>query len=349
MTTSSTSLRRLALILAASAVVIAGALLLSFRLSVPTELATALTANGARVLVGVAAGAALGLSTSLRLTTGTVRPLTDLQMAVAAAMAAGGGWLAARGRAGAEGLAIFFAVAAVAGAAGWWLVGRLDRPRRWTNAAAAALLVLAILLASAAGAYVRARRDVAVPVTWWLLGDLGRVDGVSASALALLSLAVLLGAALSRRSSWETLALMALGLGFGATGPLPFAATFAARAVHRLMQPHPTPAAAAGAQPSTDRAVAARFVASAAAGAAAVVAIDAVPRLLIGGYAFPFLVPAGMLALPVFLGWNRARLRALVGRRSWPLEIAELALIVAVTAIAAAEAVQLTRVVHRLT
>jgi hypothetical protein len=341
MSAPSLPVRALALVLAGSAAVLAGALLFSFRLPFPAELATVLNANGARVLVGAAAGAALGLAASLQLARGALRPLMDLQVAVAAAMAAAGGLLAAWGRFGRVGLALFLAGAAVAGALGWWLVGRLDRSKRWTNVAAAALLVLVLLLAAGAGSYGRARSDAVVPVALWLLGDLGRVDGIAGIGLLLLSLALLMGAALSRPSSWETLALMALGLGIGATGPLPFAATFAARAVHRLMGPRP--GEGAGAPPAL------LFVGSAVAGAAAVVAVDAVPRLLIGGYALPFLVPACMLALPVFLGWNRARLRALAGRGFWVFEVAEAALILLLTAIAAAYAVQLTRVIHQLT
>ena len=48
-----------------------------------------------------------------------------------------------------------------------------------------------------------------------------------------------------------------------------------------------------------------------AAGAAGVAAIDAGLRGLVGGYDFPFNVPAGLLAIPIFLLWSRARLREL--------------------------------------
>jgi hypothetical protein len=80
-----------------------------------------------------------------------------------------------------------------------------------------------------------------------------------------------------------------------------------------------------------------------------VAAVDAVPRLLVGGYDFPWNVPASMLALPGFLTWNRARLRREAGRASLVFEIAEGALIVGLTAGATALAVFLTRTVRLLT
>ena len=88
---------------------------------------------------------------------------------------------------------------------------------------------------------------------------------------------------------------------------------------------------------------------SAIAGAATVVAIDTVPRLLLGGYGFPFNVAAGVLAVPIFLGWNRSRLRRQVGPAPRFLEIAELLLIVAATLAAAGLAAQLTLVVRAAT
>ena len=87
----------------------------------------------------------------------------------------------------------------------------------------------------------------------------------------------------------------------GAAGPLAFVGSFAPRCVRSL---------ARGASPR------ALLPACAAAGAATVVAIDAVQRLLVGGYAFPFNVPAALLAIPIFLAWNRERLRELAGPAS---------------------------------
>jgi hypothetical protein len=75
----------------------------------------------------------------------------------------------------------------------------------------------------------------------------------------------------------------------------------------------------------------ARLAASAAAGAATVAAVDAVPRLLVGGYDFPVAVPAAMLAVPIFLGWNRARLRREAGSPGRAFEALELALLAGMT------------------
>jgi hypothetical protein len=60
-------------------------------------------------------------------------------------------------------------------------------------------------------------------------------------------------------------------------------------------------------------------------------------------------VPAGLLAIPIYLGWNRARLRREVGAARWWLEALELAVIAAMTLGAAALVVQLTAVIHAVT
>jgi hypothetical protein len=318
----------------ASGAVLALALLAAFRLGLAADLPTLLRANGPRVLLGLAAGAAFGLTAALQLELGPPRPLRDLQWLLAASAAAGGGVLLAWGRGGPAGVALFTGGGALAGALGWVLAGLLDRPRRWTNFGALAALVAAVILASIAGGYARARRDLTVPVALWLLGDLGRADAGPSLVLLAVVVAVAAAAGLSARSRWPGWALVAFGLGLGATGPLPFVGAFVARTVRRL---------------APDDSPRARLWATAGGSGAAVVAIDAVPRLLIGGYAFPFAVAAGMLAFPVFLGWNRGRLRALAGRRGRLFELGELALIVVVTAYAATLAYQLTRVVQQAT
>jgi hypothetical protein len=320
-----------------SLAVLTVAALAMFRLGLAPELAAALKANGSRVLLGLAAGGAFGLAAGLRQELGSLPPLRDLQW-LASTSAAGGGavlvsWLVPPGSV-ARDLFVFLVTAATVGPLVWFLVGRLDRPRRWTNLAALAVMVVALILASVAGGYVRARRDFTAPLTLWLLGDLGRADAGPALVLLALVVALAVAAGRSDRSRWGTWALVASGLGLGATGPLPFVGPFVARALHRL---------AAGARPIT------RVSVGALASGAAVVAIDAVPRLLIGGYALPFAVAAGMVALPVFLGWNWARLRTAAGRRARPLELGELALIALVTAYAASLALGLTRVVRTLT
>ena len=87
------------------------------------------------------------------------------------------------------------------------------------------------------------------------------------------------------------------------------------------------------------------ITASAAGGAAVVVAIDAVPRLLVGGYDFPFNVAGGMLAIPLFLGWNRSRLRREAGAAGRLFEALELGVIAVLTIGGAALAIVLARVI----
>ncbi len=130
------------------------------------------------------------------------------------------------------------------------------------------------------------------------------------------------------------LALVALGLGTGAAGPLVFVGSLAPRCVRSL------------ARGASSRAL---LPACMAAGAASVVAIDTVPRLLVGGYDFPFNVPAGLLAIPIFLGWNREQLRKLAGPASGAFEIFEIALIAGMTLAGAALAYTLARVIAQAT
>jgi hypothetical protein len=152
--------RRLWSISLASLAVVMLSVLASFRLGFAADLATVWRANGARVLLGLAAGSAFGLAAALPLERDALPPLRDLQWLVAACLAAGGGVLASRGRPGPMGIALFLGTGAVLGALGWVLVGRLNRARRWTNLAA----LVSFSLAALAGGYVRARRDVTVPV-----------------------------------------------------------------------------------------------------------------------------------------------------------------------------------------
>ena len=127
---------------------------------------------------------------------------------------------------------------------------------------------------------------------------------------------------------------LALALGAGAAGPLVFVGSFVPRTV-RWLAPSATQTGL--------------LAASAAAGGASVAAIDAVPRLLVGGYDFPFAVAASLLAIPIFLGWNRARLRREVGRAGLAFEALELLAIIAATGVGVALAFALTAVVRSAT
>jgi iron-siderophore transport system permease protein len=283
-------------------------------------------------------GAAFALSGALRLAAGTLRPLGELELLALSAGAAGGGFFFAAARTGAAAL-VFFGVGAVAGGASLWVAARaLDRPARWTNLGAAALLALGIASAALAGSYARARTDPVAPAVAWLLGDL---SGASfASGLGVLALVGALLAASYRetgsgsRARLGALAVLAFGLGAGAAGPLVFVGTLVPRTVRAL---------ARGASPR------AHLAASVAAGGATVAAIDAVPRLLVGGYDFPFAVAAALLAVPIFLGWNRVRLRREAGAAGRAFEAFELALIAGMTLAGAGLAVALSGVIRAAT
>jgi ABC-type Fe3+-siderophore transport system permease subunit len=310
----------LALLAAASAAVLAASLLAAFRLGFADDVPTALAVRGPRVLFAAAVGAALALSGSLRLAAGGARPLGELALLGLSTGAAAGGFALAAGRSGASGLAAFGLGAALGALLLAAAVRAIDRPRRSTNLAAAALLAAMIGLGAVVGSYARARRDTVAPAVAWLLGDLSGSSVWSALALLVVAVALALAASAALRVGvgprTGAIAWLALGTGVGAAGPLAFVGTFAPRAVRWL---------AGG---GSERA---RLPVAMAAGAATVAAIDAVPRLLVGGYDFPWNVPAAMVAIPVFLGWNRARLRRAAGPAGPAFELLELALIAALT------------------
>jgi len=310
----------LRLVWLASAAVITACTLASFRLGFAADLRTALLVNGPRVLLGAGVGAALALSGALRLATRIERPLRELDILAVSTGAAAGGFLLAQHDAGSAAL-VRFAVGAVAGAGLLLVVVRfLDRSQRWTNLLVAAALAGMAGIAALVGTYVRERRDPIAPAVTWLLGDLGGASFASGFALvglaALLVLASLRALRSGSRSQQHTIALLSLGMGVGAAGPLAFVGTFAPRTVRWL------------ARGASARAL---LPACAAAGAATVVAVDAVPRLLVGGYDFPWNLPAAMLALPIFLGWNRVRLRRAAGPAHLAFEILELVLLAGLT------------------
>lgn len=303
----------LAAIFLASAAVLGACLLYGFRLDFAGDLPLLLRANGARWLLAAGAGAALAVSGSIRLSLGRVHPLGELRILAFSAGAAGGGFLAVELLPGAPAWGVFLPGAAGGAALLLAALRTLERPRRFTNLGAAALLGVSIAVAAVAGTYARAREDGISALVAWLLGDVSSasVSGAALVLAAALALGVLAVRALggSDRGRATSLAWLGLGLGVGAAGPLAFVGTFVPRAVRALV-----PVASPGAQAA----------AAAAAGAATVAAIAAVPRALVGGYTLPFNVGAGMLAIPVFLLWNRRRLRHEVGRARRALEIAEL-------------------------
>lgn len=324
-----------ALLCAAAALVLALSLLAAFRRGLADDVATALLVNGPRVLFAAAVGAAFALSGGLRLLGGSEPALREVQILAAAVGAAGGGWIVSRQMA--ETPLILFAAAAILSGGLFVAVARwLDRPRRWTNLALAALLTALGGIAAFAGTYARERNDVGASVVAWLLGDLNGATFTSGGAVLLLT--AILAAAAWRRlhdaATRDSVALVAFALAAGAAGPLAFVATLAPRTVRWM-----TPGASTRAQ----------ILVGMVAGSATVAAVDAVPRLLLGGYDFPWNLPATMLAIPIFLGWNRMRLRREVGPASMAFEVFEVALIAGLSVGAIALAVALTRVIHAAT
>ena len=99
----------------ASAAVIAASTLAAFRLGFAADPATLLRVNGPRVLLGAAVGGALALAGALRLVLGLDRRLRELEILALSTGAAGGGFIAAQGRAGAAAL-VAFTAGALAGA-----------------------------------------------------------------------------------------------------------------------------------------------------------------------------------------------------------------------------------------
>jgi iron complex transport system permease protein len=328
----------------ASALVLVGCVLASFRLDFAGDPELLLRANGARVLLGAAAGAARALGGALRsfrFSGARGRPLAEIEAVAGATGAAVGGFSAvsALPALGGGGAVLAFAAGALLGAAlGWGAARMLDRGSRWSNLGVALLLGAVVAGAAVAGSYSGARRDFVQPVVAWLLGDLGRATPLAAGLLAA-ALVAGAGYALVRVGTGDArrlrgLSLVSTGAAVGAAGPLAFVGSFVPRTVGALA-PAASPRAA--------------LAASVAAGAAAVAAIDAAPRLLVGGYALPFNVAATMLAVPVVLSWNRARLRASGGPGAAALEALELAGIAAATVIAGIFAWFLTVVVRGAT
>lgn len=321
-------------IVAASVLVLGACLLTGFRVAFAADPETLIRVNGPRVLIGAGVGALFATAGVLRQTRNAERPLRELEwLAASVAGAAVGFWLAQRWG-GVPSLLVFAIGAVPAALFSGWLVRRLDRPRRATNFGVLGVLGLAVLGAALAGTYARARQDSVAATVAWLLGDLTGASGASGAGLVGLAVGLAIAAVWTRGAARERVEWIALGIGIGAAGPLAFVGGMVPRSVRALTH--------RGAESL-------QIAASAVAGAATVVAIDSVPRLLLGGYDFPFNVPAALLAIPIYLGWNRARLRREVGPAPLWFETVEVGMIVAATGLAAALAYVLVSVVRSAT
>ncbi len=308
----------------------------SFRDGIGGDWHTAWIVQGPRVLLALAAGAALGLAGSLRIARTAAHPLFEMRVLAVSTGAATAGWVSTL-LVPTDAGPLVCLIAAPLGALGLdRIVVGLDRPHRWTNVVLALVLAWCAGLVAVTGTYVRERSDLVASIVAWLLGGMGHATMAGASILLVAaSLLVALGCraqAADRPKPW--LEPVALALAFGAVGPLAFVGTFVPRSVRWL--------ASGRSEPHL------RLTAALCTGAS-VAAIDAVPRYLVGGYDFPWNLPAAMLALPIFLGWNRQRLRRIAAPASWAFEVFEVLVILGLTIGAGVAAATLTHIIHLAT
>lgn len=301
----------------AAATVLIACVLAAFRRGFADDVTTDWIVNGPRVAFAACVGAALGLSGSRRLARGSVAPLFEMRLLACTAGAAGTGLLAAEIANGSWSLLTFPLGAAVGAIALDRLVVALDRPQRWTNPVLGLVLAGLAGIIAFAGTYARERTDGIQSLVAWFLGDLGSASFAAAAVLApFVALLLILACRASESTNRKWIDAAALALAVGSAGPLAFVGTFAPRTVHWL-----TPAASP----------VARILTASICTAATVAAIDSVPRLLLGGYDFPWNLPAAMLAIPVFLGWNRQRLLHVAGPAHMAFEIIEVVVIAGLT------------------
>lgn len=153
------------------------------------------------------------------------------------------------------------------------------------------LTCLAMLLMLMAALYASTLVQVAYglprDLTWWLLGDVGHAEWVSALFVTLLAVGMLLAAWNNFGRRW--LGWLAAGMALVAAGPIAFLSWFAFCTVQSR-----TGSEWRSAQ------IQAAFV-----GAVVLLTVDSVQRTLIGPYAFGLNVPIALLGVPLYLFWGR--------------------------------------------
>lgn len=262
----------------------------------------ALALSGPRLLLAAAAGAAFGLSGALEVTPAQA-PVRELRrFALSCGAAFGAGMVIAFGPVGLAhtpfGLVLGGALGAGLALA---LVAALTRPHRalvpLLGLLLPGLVAAAVIGAGAAKGELSALR---APLQW-LLGDVSNATWlgggcVFAATSVLLVLALQgvpsgAGAGAGATQRQAQLGLGALALAMGAVGPVAFVSLFAPKLARAL------------AGRTSERA---HLALCALAGATSLVLLDAVPRALIGGFAFPLNVQTGILAAGPVL-WSYAR------------------------------------------
>lgn len=320
--------------LAAVAVALALAVALSLAARLPdgTSLGLMLTLNGPRTLLGAAVGLAFAASAVVERRQDR-NPLREVYVFGFSLGAASGG---------AYGLAAGWVGALAAGLAGALLyvaVLRLaQRPRRVANLALAGVLVSMLVIAVPASVAARSDFSGLRPVLIWLMGDLSEARFAGAAIVFVASAvgAVIVGRRLERGdppASLAAAASMLSGLAIGAGGVIAFAGWLAATLGARLFR-------------KSESLV---WIGTVLLGAVVVIAADAVPRALYGGYAMPINLALGAVAVPAFLWWNRRRLRRFAPVAGSAFEWAELGVIATVAIVFALFLALLSYVVGLLT
>ena len=255
-----------------------------FRTPFAAGLEIAAAANGARALAAAGVGAALGAFGVLDAP--RAAPLREVKLA--SGLLGGCAGLAVLLFQRPDATPVLAAAAVVAGAAlgfgGAWLAGE-RRPAG--NLWLASWLTLLLLSAAFVFGMASARAEGLGGWLLWALGDLSHAALPGAAAIAALALAAVVLAIGSGRLRIPHTALW--WFAFGVAGPVPFVPWLVAR-----VAPGPWSGAVLG--------------------AGAVAAADAVPRLLIGGYAPPMNLVIAVAATPWWLWWNRRRLHAAAAR-----------------------------------
>ncbi len=293
------------------------------------SLGLALSANLARIIVGVGAGFALSVSGAVLDGTG-VRPLRELSVLLVSAGAAAGAALLP------SALPIgpaAFVLGGVLGGGGGMLLGRLaDGPERTRNLAAGALLLVAVVgLGVASGA---AAADEGWRGRWlrWMMGDLSQatlLGGLLVFAATAVLFRLLEGAyrdldvgtdarlALgSGVAGPSTIAALMWGVAVLAAGPIAMVALLVSLFTRRVLGPSQ---------------LRERLLFIGLVGGAALALFDAAQRWLIGGDVTGLNLPIAVFAFPLFLFWNARRLRETGRRPGNAYQLLEAALIVTVT------------------
>ena len=277
------------LLLAASLVVATLSLLTSFRVPIET-FDVPWRANAARMLAAAAAGAAFGVSGALR--TGGARPLRE---AYIFALSAGGAVGLAAGMKLIGGIGASLTLGVVGALTSIGLVWLADGHRRGLNGLLGAVLFALLTLGAIGLLAAGTERDGLGAAVVWLLGDVSRASPGGAISAALLVADLCAWWGMSERrtpGSGQSAAALLFGAGVGIAGPIAFLGWFAPNLV------------AAFSRPPRER-----IALCAAVGASLLMAADALPRALLGGYAPSLNIGIATVAIPAFLWWNRRRLR----------------------------------------